>query len=661
MTHTVNLVSGFKIFSDALREAALALLPFMLLRSVWILFTIINEHYLIIDHDVTVALSQMFGLIFPLLLTISLAYHLALGFSYERIHATILTLLLFLKFSGYIQVSEGGIELSSNFVLPQAIAIPVFVSVFYVVLRRVFKFTIDRKGVLNRSLRHHIDATLPYIVIYIFALLLTPVMHYFSLTPFVDWVAEQSMQWQSVAYNLFIHLFWLIGIHGAAAYYTFFDAQFVTDVYVSNIPFTQFFDLFAVPGGAGGTWSLILALLLFSRNQHGRAIAKISLPFALLNINEILLFGLPVIYNPTLAIPFILVPLINQLLAFVLFTVFPISVVNLDLSWITPVLANVWLATDGNVMAVFVQACLIGIGVMIYRPFIRRFEVDSNEMLGEKLARRLRLNSRVLAHGDMLLNKAQNALGERVATVNDHMKQLLEGDLKVYYQPQYNVKTGELAGLEALLRIEKNGVVSSPTFLKDFISAGLASSIDVWVLEQVSLDMKNWKQRGLLHTKVSMNLTVESLLDPEHIDNIKEMLDGLPVVVEITESGYIQNRVEAQSVIVQLQKRGFGVAIDDFGSGYASLSMLAKLKADFVKLDRQFLENASSPEGKILYLHISSALNEMGYTVIAEGVESEAEMALVQECGIEFVQGYYYQPALDKKGIETVLEGVGKA
>lgn len=197
--------------------------------------------------------------------------------------------------------------------------------------------------------------------------------------------------------------------------------------------------------------------------------------------------------------------------------------------------------------------------------------------------------------------------------------------------------------------------------MKDFISAGLASSIDVWVLEQVSLDMKNWKQRGLLHTKVSMNLTVESLLDPEHIDNIKEMLYGLPVVVEITESGYIQNQVEAQSVILQLQKRGFRVAIDDFGSGYASLSMLAKLKADFVKLDRQFLENASSPEGKILYLHISSALNEMGYTVIAEGVENDAEMALIQECGIEFVQGYYYLPALDKKGIEKVLEGARKA
>lgn len=661
MSRAVNILSVSKIFLDSLREAVLALLPFMFLRSVWILFNIINAHFLFMESSMAGSLSQLFGLIFPLLLTISLAYHLALGFSYERIHATILTLLLFLKFSGYIQFSEDGIVLSSDFVLPQAIAIPVFVCVFYVVLRRVFTFSIDRKGVLNRSLKRHIDATLPYIVIYLIALLLTPIMHHFSLTPFVSWVAELSMQWQSVLYNFFIHLFWLAGIHGAAAYYTFFDAQFVTDIYVSNIPFTQFFDLFAVPGGAGGTWSLILALLLFSRNQHGRAIAKISLPFALLNINEILLFGLPVIYNPMLAIPFILVPLVNQLLAFILFSVFPISVVNLDLSWITPVFANVWLATDGNAMAVLVQGCLIAIGAVIYRPFIRRFEVDSNEMLGDKLARRLRLNGRVLAHGDMLLNKAQNELGEQVATVNDHMKQLLEGDLKVYYQPQYNVKTGMLSGLEALLRIEKDGVVSSPAFLKDFISAGMASPIDVWVLEQVALDMKDWQQRGLLHTKVSMNLTVESLLDSEHINNINTMLGGLPLVVEITESGYIQNQVEAQSVILQLQNQGFHVAIDDFGSGYASLSMLAKLKADFVKLDRQFLENASSPEGKILYHHISSALNEMGYTVIAEGVESEEEMALIQACDIEFVQGYFYQPALSKQRIEEVLEGAGKA
>ncbi|EOD77912.1 hypothetical protein D515_03389 [Grimontia indica] len=650
-------MSALKIFAMSFREAVLALLPYMFLRSLWIVFYIINQDIGILDIDTADTLSKMFDLSFPPLLAMSLASHLALGFSYERVHATILTVLLFFKFSGFVQLGEAGLELTDKFVLPQAIAIPIFVCVMYVLLNKYLRITIDPKGILNRSLTRNVDATLPYIIVYIVAVFLVPKLHLVSFTPFVEWVASLPMQLQAFSYTVFIHLFWITGIHGAAAYYTFFDTQFVSDIYVSNIPFANFFDLFVVYGGAGSTWSLILALLLFSKSSHGRAVAKISIPFAVLNINEILLFGLPVIYNPALAIPFVLVPLVNHVLAYTFLSFIPVEILSEPISWVTPIFMNAWLKTGGDVIAVLLQIALITLGVAIYRPFIKHFEDKSNEGVRDALIRKLRLNSNVLSSSDVLLNEAQLNFDKKLDKVNAHMKQLIEGELVLFYQPQYNLKTGQLIGMEALLRLKKGDRFYGPSFLEDFNDAGLSLPIDRWVLDQLSFDLQDWQERGMLTHKVSMNMTVDALLDQDYINLFITHLKGLPVVVELTESSYIQNQSKAQNVINRLRKEGFSVAIDDFGSGYSSLSMLANLNADFVKLDRQFLENTSSESGQVLYRHISQALEEMHYTVIAEGVENDTEISLVSECNIDIAQGYYYHQALSKTDIEQVMKG----
>ncbi|CZF84329.1 Cyclic di-GMP phosphodiesterase Gmr [Grimontia marina] len=648
-------MSQFQIFAMSFREAVLALLPFMFLRSLWIVFYIFNQQVGILDMETADTLSRMFDLSFPPLLAMSLASHLALGFSYERVHATILTVLLFFKFSGFVRLGEQGLELSDKFVLPQAIAIPIFVCFMYVLLNKYLRITIDPKGVLNRSLTRNVDATLPYIIIYIVAVLLVPKLHLITFSPFVEWVASLPLQLQAFSYTLFIHLFWITGIHGAAAFYTFFDTQFVSDIYVSNIPFTNFFDLFVVYGGAGSTWSLIFALLLFSRNSHGRAVAKISIPFAVMNINEILLFGLPVIYNPALAIPFVIVPLLNHILAFAFLSLIPVEIINEPISWVTPILMNSWLITGGDVIAVFLQIALISLGVAIYRPFIRYFEDRSNEGMRDTLMRKLRLNSNVLSSSDVLLNEAQLKFDKKLDKVNTHMKRLIEGELVLFYQPQYNLKTGHLIGMEALLRLKTGDHFYGPSFLNDFNDAGLSLPIDRWVLDQLSFDLKDWKERGILTHKVSMNITVDALLDSDYITLFITHLKGLPVVVEVTESSYIKNQREAQKAINRLRKEGFSVAIDDFGSGYSSLSMLASLSADFVKLDRQFLENTSSESGQVLYRHISQALEEMHYTVIAEGVENDTEISLVLACNIDIAQGYFYHKALSKSDIEKLF------
>lgn len=168
-------------------------------------------------------------------------------------------------------------------------------------------------------------------------------------------------------------------------------------------------------------------------------------------------------------------------------------------------------------------------------------------------------------------------------------------------------------------------------------------------------DMTEWQKDDLTLCKVSINLAAESLLSDEVIAYIIQKLSGYPVVIEITESSYIQNLSSAKRAISKLRTAGFQIAIDDFGSGYSSLSMLSQLDADIVKLDRQFLQNISSEQGRILYLAVSSALCDLGFSVVAEGVETYEELTFVRQCNIDCVQGYYYEPAMTKADTQSIL------
>ncbi|WP_434357038.1 EAL domain-containing protein [Parasalinivibrio latis] len=644
-----------RVLFISLRDAALALLPFMFLRSVWVAINALGVSHYIVSEQNSLFLSSIFAIGFPLFLVISIAYHLALNFSYDRIHATILSLLTFICFSGTIKLSDGQFIVTDNFVLHHAVLTPILVWGFYVMIRKYLRLSIDNEGRLNSTLVRNIDAALPYIIIFFAALGTLPLLSFFSIYPFVQWVASLPTQIEALVHTVSIHLFWLTGIHGASAYYTFFDTGFVAEPYVSGIPFNTFFDVFVSPGGAGSSWSIILAILLFSRNSHARAVAKLSLPFALINVNELLLFGLPVIYNPTLAIPFLMVPLINQLLAQTLLTFHPVPVVETTIEWVTPVFFNSWMVTHST-FAVAVQGLLILLGVLLYRPFIMRFEVGSSESLRDNLTRALNLTNDVVSRSDVRMHQAQNELNQQQVVLQQHMYDLINGELLLYYQPQYCADTGKIIGMEALLRLKKKGRIYGPAFLDDFAGAGMMTCIDRWVIEQAAQDIDHWLEQKVPLQKVSINITADSLLDDSTIEFLITRLKGYPVVIEVTESSYIQHLVVAKLSVQKLRSAGIPVAIDDFGSGYSSLSLLAELEADIVKLDRQFLAKTHSKEGCILYRAISETLGKLNYQIIAEGVETENELALVSACGIKVIQGYYFSRPISKEELAQKLQ-----
>jgi EAL domain-containing protein (putative c-di-GMP-specific phosphodiesterase class I) len=121
--------------------------------------------------------------------------------------------------------------------------------------------------------------------------------------------------------------------------------------------------------------------------------------------------------------------------------------------------------------------------------------------------------------------------------------------------------------------------------------------------------------------------------------------------VEIVESSYLNDQALVCEHISKLKTYGIDTVIDDFGTGYSSLFMLANLPVNQVKLDRQFLVQAQTDKGKLLYQHVVNIFIQMGYTIVAEGIETEQELNWIKSLGVQVAQGWYYAKALPAKDI----------
>lgn len=256
----------------------------------------------------------------------------------------------------------------------------------------------------------------------------------------------------------------------------------------------------------------------------------------------------------------------------------------------------------------------------------------------------------------------------------EHLR--LEGDLiqaikrdefAVHYQPIISVKTGEIRGLEALLRWKHpgRGVLSPPEFMSVAEKAGLMPQIGGMALEETLKQAGEWLKEIPASASISVgaNLSVRQLKDPELVDKILRLLheSGLPprnLELEITEDSLIEKDSPAVVALRKLKDVGVGLSIDDFGTGYSSLSHLKKIPVDTIKIDRSLifsLDNGDDEDATIVsgLIELSHALNK---EVVAEGVESSAQLAKLQEMGCDFVQGNYFHHPLTAKETRLLLK-----
>ena len=249
--------------------------------------------------------------------------------------------------------------------------------------------------------------------------------------------------------------------------------------------------------------------------------------------------------------------------------------------------------------------------------------------------------------------------------IEDFPAALRERQFLVFFQPKFDVHRDEpmLSSAEALVRWRhpKLGMISPGVFIPLFENNGLIQALDQYVWADAAAHIRAWKERLGVALPVSVNVSRVDLLDPSLVDKLQRIVsdNGLSygeLLLEITESAYTADAEQIIQKVHQLRRLGFRIEMDDFGSGYSSLSMLSSLPIDALKLDMQFIRNAFQQHKDTRLLEAMIRLAEsFEVPTIAEGVETEEQLLALKAMGCGIVQGYYFSRPLPAGEFEAFL------
>jgi EAL domain-containing protein (putative c-di-GMP-specific phosphodiesterase class I) len=235
--------------------------------------------------------------------------------------------------------------------------------------------------------------------------------------------------------------------------------------------------------------------------------------------------------------------------------------------------------------------------------------------------------------------------------------------LEVYYQPQMDLTTKKMVGVEALLRWQhpQLGAVSPAEFIPLAETSGLIISIGSWVLEQAVQQIQQWQQAGIHDICVSVNLSSIQFRDPELPALVQRILHRYQVMpqaleLELTEGVALENPEGAVNMMDALDLLGIRLSIDDFGTGYSSLSYLKKFKVYKLKIDQSFVRDISTDdEDKAIVIAIIQLARSLGLKTIAEGVETAEQKAFLLAHGCDEMQGYYLSRPMHSEDATSFL------
>ncbi|MGH8807891.1 MAG: putative bifunctional diguanylate cyclase/phosphodiesterase, partial [Noviherbaspirillum sp.] len=260
------------------------------------------------------------------------------------------------------------------------------------------------------------------------------------------------------------------------------------------------------------------------------------------------------------------------------------------------------------------------------------------------------------------------------ATMNERSMERLciEGDLRnalereefaLHYQPQVDLTTGRILGMEALLRWQHpaRGMVPPARFIPMAEELGLIVPIGVWVLRTACRQSMEWQRAGYRPMRVAVNLSARQFYQHDLVASIKAILEetGLAphlLELELTESMMMNDVEHAASILHDLKAVGVQLSIDDFGTGYSSLAYLKRFPIDLLKIDQSFVRDITvDPDDAAIVLSIISLAHSLRLRVIAEGVENADQLAYLQRHGCDYMQGYYFSRPLPARECEWLL------
>jgi diguanylate cyclase (GGDEF)-like protein/PAS domain S-box-containing protein len=252
-------------------------------------------------------------------------------------------------------------------------------------------------------------------------------------------------------------------------------------------------------------------------------------------------------------------------------------------------------------------------------------------------------------------------------TLERELRQAIsENEFELYYQPQIDIESYQIIGMEALIRWNhpKRGLLAPGEFIPAAEDNGSIVAIGEWVLREACRQNKQWQDEGLPCIPVSVNLSTRQFLQSNLIDRVKNILletklNPKYLELEITESMTMDVHYTTQSLL-ELKKLGLQISIDDFGTGYSSLSYLKMFPIDKLKIDRSFVRDMMlDPNDAAIVSTIIAMTQHMKLKVIAEGVETEDQINLLRSHRCKEVQGYWFSPPVPSERMEGYLrEGI---
>ncbi|MBF0264958.1 MAG: EAL domain-containing protein [Gammaproteobacteria bacterium] len=235
-----------------------------------------------------------------------------------------------------------------------------------------------------------------------------------------------------------------------------------------------------------------------------------------------------------------------------------------------------------------------------------------------------------------------------------------QNQLLLFYQPQISMDTGQLCGLEALIRWvhPEKGLIPPNTFIPVAEATGIIEQIDQWVLKAACKQLAIWQNKDLTMVKTAVNLSGRRFENPELINDLILLLDeyqisGELIELEITERMLVKEPDKALNIMKDITKLGISLSIDDFGTGYSSLSYLKRFPITTLKVDKSFIDGIPNDPQDIAITHaILSLAKSLGIKVLAEGVESEQQAIHLTEQKCDEIQGYYFSKPLTVEEVE---------
>lgn len=472
---------------------------------------------------------------------------------------------------------------------------------------------------------------------------------------------EPLMQGGAYVLNLLVvlttQLLWFVGLHGGILMKTFGSSVLAQPdvVFDAHLASANFVTTFAYLGGSGATFGLLLAMWLVCKDAQMRRLGKYSVLPAVFNVNEILVFGLPIIFSPVLLVPFLLAPLACASIALLAHSAGWLVLSGPTVAWSMPILVSGYVVS-GGLAGVFTQLVGVLVSTALYWPFVKRLQAERSRVQADTVTQALVQLCHLEAPRRQVLQRFDE-LGDFARALHaDFEAALSTTQVFQVYQPKHDV-CGRICGVEALLRWQHpvHGAIMPAAIINVAEESRLINQIGNWSLQTACAALKDWKAQGVQGICMSVNLSPVQLEDANYAAFVGQCLVrfGLSpseLELEVTEGRTLATTPQADATLRKLSALGVLLSVDDFGMGSSSLLYMQRFEVSAIKIDgsltRDVVNNSVSSD---IIRSIGMLGKQQGVRVVAEFVETAAQRDKLAQLGCDEFQGYLYSPALNSQ------------